>query len=63
MVELRFTNSDATPKVVEIRTRKRDVPIIMCWYGAYYAGDRYSVHVDGVTVEKDQNGEMKEAAQ
>lgn len=58
MVELCFVNSDATPKVVTVKTRKSDVPEIMKWYGAYYAGDRYAVHVDGVKVKKDQNGEL-----
>lgn len=29
MVELRFTNQDATPKVAIIKTRKGDVPAIM----------------------------------
>lgn len=59
MVELKFTNSDATSKVAAVHTRKKDVPEIMRWYGAFYAGDRYSVHLDGEKVEKDQNGEMK----
>jgi hypothetical protein len=34
------------------------VPAIMAWYGAYYAGDRYTVKVNSKVVEKDQNGEF-----
>ena len=57
MAELTFTNSDARPKVVTVKVRKRDVPNIMRWYGSHHAGDRYRVTLDGVTVTKDQNGE------
>ncbi len=58
MVELKFTNSDATPKVATVRCDAANIPLIMQWYGAFYAGDRYSVHADGVRLFKDHNGEL-----
>jgi len=58
-VTLSFINNDATPKAVTFDVSKDGVAPIMSWYGAYHAGDRYSVHVDGVKVKKDQNGELK----
>lgn len=54
--ELKFVNSDATPKTTAIRCDKASVAAIMAWYGAYYAGDRYSVTYNGVKIKKDQNG-------
>lgn len=30
---------------------------VMAWYGAYFAGDDYTVTVNGTPVEMDQNGE------
>ncbi|OWZ90438.1 hypothetical protein B9J07_28030 [Sinorhizobium sp. LM21] len=56
--ELKFTNSDATPKTVILKVETESVAPIMAWYGAYHAGDRYTVHVDRVKVKKDQNGEL-----
>jgi hypothetical protein len=55
---LKFTNSDAIPKIVEVFCDHASVASIMAWYGAYYSGDRYWVHLDGQWVEKDQNGEI-----
>lgn len=55
--ELRFINSDATPKTTTIRCDTASVPDIMAWYGAYYAGDRYRVELDSEKVAKDCNGE------
>lgn len=56
--ELKFTNSDATPKTVILKVETEAVEPIMAWYGAYHAGDRYTVHLDCVKVEKDRNGEL-----
>jgi hypothetical protein len=58
IVELQFINSDARPKTVTLHVSKASIEPIMAWYGAYYSGDRYRVCVDGVRVEKDQNGEL-----
>lgn len=58
-VELVFTNSDARPKVETIRIDQASIPLVMAWYGAFYAGDRYTVHANGVKLEKDINGELK----
>lgn len=58
MVELKFTNSDATPKVARLQVHRDDVALVMQWYGAFYAGDRYTVHADGHVLRKDQNGEL-----
>jgi hypothetical protein len=56
--ELKFVNSDATPKVQVLHVDTASVAPIMAWYGAYFARDRYRVLLDGVKVEKDQNGEL-----
>lgn len=56
--ELHFINSDATPKTTIIRCGTASVPDIMAWYGAYFAGDRYRVELDGEKVKKDHNGEL-----
>lgn len=55
--ELKFTNSDAMPKVCTMHVDRSAVPNIMAWYGAYYAGDRYRVTFDGQLIQKDKNGE------
>jgi hypothetical protein len=58
LVSLTFTNSDARPKVSEVLCDRNSIPQIMAWYGAYFAGDRYSVAADGVKLAKDRNGEL-----
>lgn len=57
MHKLVFMNADATPKNQTIRCDLASVPEIMAWYGAYFAGDRYTVALDGHNVPMDQNGE------
>lgn len=55
---LKFVNKDATPKECEIALHSADgAAEIMSWYGAYFAGDRYQVFVDGEKIKIDQNGE------
>jgi hypothetical protein len=61
MIELRFVNSDAKPKVTILRCDTDSIAPIMAWYGAYYAGDRYAVFADGEKLSKDQNGELATA--
>ncbi len=56
--ELQFVNSDATPKTETLHVSSASIERIMAWYGSYYAGDQYAVFVDGLHVEKDQNGEL-----
>lgn len=58
MIELKFINSDARPKAVTIHCDLASMVPIMAWYGAYYAGDRYAVYMDGEELTKDQNGEL-----
>ncbi|QIG75729.1 hypothetical protein EVC20_158 [Rhizobium phage RHph_Y2_17_1] len=57
-VTLKFVNQDATPKVVKFDVSRDGIKPVMAWYGAYHAGDNYTVHVNGVEVEKDENGEL-----
>jgi hypothetical protein len=57
MIRLVFNNADATPKTVLIECSAASVPAIMAWYGAYHAGDRYTVAADGRNVPMDHNGE------
>lgn len=56
--ELLFVNKDAKPKKTFLLVDTASVAPIMAWYGAYYAGDRYKVIVDGNRVQMDQNGEL-----
>ena len=58
MGQLIFTNSDARPKVTELEVEFGSVAPIMAWYGAYHAGDRYSVTFNGKRLRKDLNGEL-----
>jgi hypothetical protein len=60
MIELRFVNSDARPKVATVRCDTASMPQVMAWYGAYFAGDRYAVYADGEKLVKDRNGELVE---
>jgi NAD-dependent dihydropyrimidine dehydrogenase PreA subunit len=55
-VEMKFTNSDARPKVVVINCARGSCEDIAAWYGAYFSGDRYRIEINGETVKKDQNG-------
>ncbi|WLR90941.1 hypothetical protein [Shinella zoogloeoides] len=56
--KLAFTNSDATPKKIELEVSTASVAPIMAWYGGYHSGDRYSVALDGKRIRKDLNGEV-----
>jgi hypothetical protein len=56
LVTLVFNNADATPKRCAIRLDNALVPAVMAWYGAFHAGDRYTVTLDGRNVPMDQNG-------
>ena len=57
MKALVFNNADATPKTVRVLCAEESVPDIMAWYGSYFAGDRYTVALDGRNVPMDLNGE------
>ena len=52
-----FNNADATPKTVALRVTAQAVPDIMEWYGAFFAGDRYTVALDGRNIPMGINGE------
>ena len=54
---LAFSKADATPKNVALDVSASAVSHVMAWYGAYHAGDRYTVTLDGRNVPMDQNGE------
>lgn len=58
MIELTFSNRDATPKLTTLKVDSASIAPIMAWYGAFYAGDRYVVRADGMKLCKDQNGEL-----
>ena len=58
MARLVFSNADAKPHNVALDLSLDSVPHVMAWYGAYCAGDRYTVTLDGRNVPMDHNGEM-----
>lgn len=60
IVNLVFNNADATPKTVAVQVHIDAVPDIMAWYGAYFAGDRYTTAMNGRNVRMDLNGEPSE---
>ena len=53
-----FNNADAKPRSVVIRADQASILHIMAWYGAYFAGDRYTVTIDGRKAKMDHNGEL-----
>lgn len=57
MITLTFTNKDAVPQKITLRVSEGSIPYIMAWYGAYYAGDDYTVAKNGRVIPMDQNGE------
>jgi hypothetical protein len=56
--ELLFVNKDARPRSVSLQVSTASIAPIMSWYGAYFAGDRYKVFVDGKGVQMDRNGDL-----
>ena len=52
-----FMNADAVPKNTVINCCVDSVPDIMAWYGAFFAGDRYTVAFEGRNIPINQNGE------
>ena len=58
MNRLVFSNADATPKNVSLDLSSDSIPHVMAWYGAYFAGDRYTATLNGRNVPMDPNGEM-----
>ena len=56
--EVLFINKDAKPKKTRLLVDEASIEPIMAWYGAYFAGDKYKVTVDGNRVCMDQNGEL-----
>jgi hypothetical protein len=63
MVRLVFSNADAAPKTAIVDVSRDSAASVIAWYAACYAGDRYTVTMDGRNVPLDQNGEMMDAAQ
>lgn len=65
-VKLEFENRDACgyPNVKSdcIYVDRSGAEKVMEWYGAFYAGDDYTVYANGVEVELDINGEWKHEA-
>jgi hypothetical protein len=55
--KLVFHNRATKPLNIVIETTRECVPLIMAWYGAYWAGDPYTVTYDGRNVPFDLNGE------
>ena len=62
MVKLEFENRDAGPELSPTRWDCMHIDpdgakLVMEWYGAFYAGDDYTVYYNGQKVEVDINGE------
>ncbi|WP_439137521.1 hypothetical protein [Roseicyclus sp.] len=52
-----FMNAEAKPKNVSVFCSAESVAAITAWYGAYFAGDRYTAAFNGRNVPMDINGE------
>lgn len=59
IVELLFCNKDAVDTTTSIFCCTKSVPHILAWYGAYWAGDDYTVTMDGKPLRLDLNGELE----
>lgn len=58
-MKLRFKNKTAkSDYTIEVADR-RGCQLVASWYGAFHAGDRYTVEIDGAVVPHDQNGDIK----
>jgi hypothetical protein len=53
-----FSNPDSVPKNLSVYCAAHSVPLIMEWYGGFYAGDFYMVTFMGRDVKMDINGCM-----
>ncbi len=53
MVDLVFINAGVIPRSVRLEVPAGAVLHFMAWYGAYFAGDRYSVVPTGRNVPMD----------
>jgi hypothetical protein len=58
VVELKFINRDARPRVTELSVARGGCADICLWYGAFHAGDRYSVYINDVQQKLGINGEL-----
>jgi hypothetical protein len=52
-----FHNRESRTRNIKVNVCRDSVASLMAWYGAYYAGDTYTVSYDGRNVPMDQNGE------
>lgn len=59
IVNLKFVNVDAIPKIEKIRVEQSAVSRIMDWYGAFYAGDDYHVYINNRLQAMGINGELE----
>ena len=60
MKELVFYNKDCPKRHKEetIRCSEGSVKRIVQWYGGFHAGDRVTLHIDGVKAKLDHNLEL-----
>lgn len=62
IVTLRFENrtaEDDGPAVVEMKINREAVRHVMDWYGAFFAGDDYTVRINGKRQRLGINGELE----
>lgn len=57
-----FDNKDAIPRVTLLYVHRPHVPDVALWYGSFYAGDSYTLEVDGEIVPLGPNGEIEASA-
>lgn len=55
---LKIKNRLATPNETEFNVEEFAIPDIVNWYSAFYAGDPYSVFVNGTKQKLDHNGRI-----
>ena len=55
-----FSNADAKPRNEKVFCSAGSIACIMQWYGGFFAGDRYTVTVNGRNVCIDGNGDPNE---
>lgn len=58
MIELRFSNTQATPKNQTIQCSDESVQLILHWYFGFYSGDDIEVYRDGKRMKLNQYGDI-----
>jgi hypothetical protein len=58
---MKFKNPEATPQEVIVAVGSgADAVNVIDWYSAFNAGDPYNVYINGIRIDLDDNGQVKD---